>query len=307
MVETIKTTNGEGAMNIVKIYKMFPSQEDCLEYLEQIRWNGQPTCPYCQSKNSTPMPNEYRHHCNNCNTSYSVTVGTIFHKTHLDLQRWFLSVSLILNAKKGISARQLARDLDVNKNTAWYMGMRIRKAMCERWHRELLQGVIEMDETYIGGKPRKGNDGKPKGYNKRGRGTKKTPVVGMIERGGNVKAEVRIDRILSAKKLQALAKTNIDLKNSTVITDEFKSYKRFNKITNHKVINHTKCYSIGDINTNSMESFWALLQRGITGQYHKVSIKHLPEYVDEFCYRFNNNDNADVFELTIKRSLGVVQ
>lgn len=306
MVETKITTKGEGAMNIVRIYQVFPTQENCLQYLEQVRWSGQPTCPYCKSKNSTAMPKEYRHHCNNCNTSYSVTVGTIFHKTHLDLQRWFLSVSLILNAKKGISARQLARDLDVNKNTAWYMGMRIRKAMCERWHRELLQGVIEMDETYIGGKPRKGYDGKPRSHNKRGRGTKKTPVVGMIERGGKVKAGAQLDRILNAKKMKALAKTNIDLDNSTVITDEFKSYGGFSKITNHKVVNHTKCFSIGDINTNSMESFWALLQRGIVGQYHKVSIKHLPEYVDEFCYRFNNKNNDEVFELTIKRALGVV-
>ncbi len=306
MVETIKTTKGQGAMNIVRIYQAFPTQEDCLEYLEQIRWKGEPTCPYCQSKNSTPMPKEYRHHCNNCNTSYSVTVGTIFHKTHLDFQKWFLAVSLILNAKKGISARQLARDLDVNKNTAWYMGMRIRKAMCERWHRELLQGVIEMDETYIGGKPRKTNFKRPAGKNIRGRGTKKTPVVGIIERDGKVKAGAQLDRILNAKKMKALAKTNIDLKNSLIITDEFRGYWGLKNVADHKVVDHTKCFSVGDINTNSIESFWALLKRGIVGQYHKVSIKHLNEYVDEFCYRFNNKDNDEVFELTIKKALGVV-
>ena len=132
-------------MNIISIYKRFPTQEDCLEYLKQVRWKGQPTCPYCQSKNSSPMPKEFRHHCNDCNTSYSVTVRTIFHKTHLDFQKWFLAISLILNAKKGISARQLALDLEVNKNTAWYMAMRIRKAMCERWHRELLLAIIEKE------------------------------------------------------------------------------------------------------------------------------------------------------------------
>lgn len=140
-------------MNIIDIYKMFPIQDSCIEYLEILRWNKKPTCPYCKSKNSTPMPNEKRHHCNNCNTSYSVTVGTIFHKTKLDLQKWFLAITLILNAKKGMSSRQLARDLNVNKNTAWYMGMRIRRAMIEQ--RELMNGFIEIDETYIGGKPRK--------------------------------------------------------------------------------------------------------------------------------------------------------
>jgi len=143
-------------MDIVKVYKLFPTQDSCIDYLEQVRWDDKPQCPYCQSHNSTPMPNERRHHCNTCNTSYSVTVGTIFHKTKLDLQKWFLAISLVLNAKKGISARQLARDLDVNKNTAWYMDMRIRNAMIE--HRVLLSGFIKMDETYVGSKPRKGGE-----------------------------------------------------------------------------------------------------------------------------------------------------
>jgi len=146
-------------MNIIDIYKTFPTQDECIEYLEKLRWKNKPTCPYCKSKNSTLMPKEKRHHCNNCNTSYSVTVGTIFHKTKLDLQKWFLAITLILNAKKGISARQLARDLDVNKNTAWYMGMRIKRAMIEQ--RELMNGFIEMDETYIGGKPRKTSNKQP--------------------------------------------------------------------------------------------------------------------------------------------------
>lgn len=291
-------------MNIIKIYKRFPTQEDCLEYLEQVRWQDNPTCPYCKSINSTPAPKEHRHHCNACNTSYSVTVGTIFHKTYLDFQKWFLAISLILNAKKGISARQLARDLDINKNTAWYMAMRIRKAMSERWHRELLQGIIEMDETYVGGKPRKGNNRKPLKKSKRGRGTDKTPVVGMIERGGKVKAGARIDRILTAKKMKALAKANIDVDTATVITDEFKSYAGFSSFVKHKTVDHTKCFAMGGVHTNSMESFWPLLQRGIMGQYHKVSVKHLNEYIDEFCYRHNNRGNGDVFSLTIKRALG---
>ena len=146
-----------------------------IEYLEKLRWKDKPKCPYCKSDNATPMPKEKRHHCNNCNTSYSVTVGTIFHKTKLDFQKWFLAITLIINAKKGISARQLARNLKVNKNTAWYMGMRIRRAMIEQ--RELMNGFIEMDETYVGGKPGKGNSKKPITKNKRSRGTDKTPVV----------------------------------------------------------------------------------------------------------------------------------
>jgi transposase-like protein len=174
-------------MNIVRIYQLFPTEPDCIAHLEKVRWKGKPVCAYCGSDRSTPLPAEQRHHCNNCKTTFSVTVGTIFHHTHLPLQKWLLAVSIVLNAKKGLSARQLARDLEVNKNTGWRVGMQIRKAMAEREQRELLSGVVEMVETYIGGKPRPGNG--PKGgegqkKNKRGRGTKKTSVVGMIERGG---------------------------------------------------------------------------------------------------------------------------
>jgi transposase-like protein len=141
-------------MNIIQIYKQFPTEKDCIQHLETVRWHGTPTCPYCKSGRATPVPKEQRYHCNNCKTSFSVTVGTIFHHTHLDLQKWFLALSLVLNAKKGVSSRQLARDLEVSKDTAWSMQMRIRDAMIEQG--ELLSGMIEMDATYIGGKPRKG-------------------------------------------------------------------------------------------------------------------------------------------------------
>ena len=166
-------------MNIIQIYKKYPTHNDCLIHLESIRWKDKPQCPYCNSQNSTPAKKERRHHCNTCNTSYSVTVRTIFHRTRVDLQKWFLAISLILNAKKGISARQLARDIEVNKDTAWYMAMRIRRAMREDY--KLLEGIVEMDETYVGGKGGPGS--------KRGRGTSKTPVIGMVERGGKIKAK----------------------------------------------------------------------------------------------------------------------
>ncbi len=134
-------------MGIARVYALFPTKDDCLDLLEKIRWKGKPTCPYCNSKNSTPYKTNRRHHCNTCNTSYSVTVGTIFHKTKLPLQKWFLALTIVLNAKNGISSRQLSRHLSVNKDTAWYIAMRICKAMVE--HRELLQGIVEVNETYM--------------------------------------------------------------------------------------------------------------------------------------------------------------
>jgi transposase-like protein len=197
-------------MNIITIYKRFPTHEDCLKHLEKVRWKNRPVCPYCGSIKTTPMPNEMRHHCNDCNTSFSVTVATIFHNTKLDLQKWFLAISLILNAKKGISARQLARDLEVTKDTAWYLSMRIRKAMNQVADQRLLTGIIEMDET-VGGKPRKGNgdDHMDKPKNKRGRGTKKTPVVGMVERGGIIKAQVAKKDSLTKAKLSSLVRRSV--------------------------------------------------------------------------------------------------
>ena len=140
-------------MNIIQIYKRFPTQQSCIDHLEKVRWNNEPVCPYCKSKNQTKRKGTNRYHCNNCNTSYSVMVGTIFHNTKLDFQKWFLAISLVLNAKKGLSARQLSRDIEVTKDTAWYMLMRIRKAMVE--YGNLLQGIVEADETYIGGKNKK--------------------------------------------------------------------------------------------------------------------------------------------------------
>lgn len=293
-------------MNIVKIYQLFPTESDCIAHLEKVRWHGRPVCPYCGSDRSTAAPIEQRHHCNNCKTSFSVTVGTIFHHTHLPLQKWLLAVSLVLNAKKGLSARQLARDLEVNKNTGWRMGMQIRKAMSEREQRDMLTGIVEMDETYIGGKPRKGNG--PKGgedapQNKRGRGTKKTPVVGMIERGGDVRAE--ISKRLRARDLSALVRRHVDIDNSILLTGEYKGYLGISKFMPHRTVDH-KVWYVGDdgTHTNSIESFWALLKRGIVGQYHKVSIHYLPRYIDEFSYRFNHRKTADIFDRTIARAVG---
>jgi transposase-like protein len=137
-------------MNIVQIYKQFPTQKACLKHLEAVRWNGKPKCTYCNSLRVTTTPKENRFHCNSCNTSFSVTVQTIFHKTKVDLQLWFLAIAIITNPKKGISARQLGRDLGVNKNTAWSMLIRIRKAEGSN----LLQGIIKADTTYIGNKNR---------------------------------------------------------------------------------------------------------------------------------------------------------
>ncbi len=280
-------------MNIIQIYRQFPTNEDCLRYLEKVRWGETPVCPYCRAAKSTPVDKELRHHCNNCNTSFSVTVNTIFHKSKADLQKWFLALSLILNAKKGISARQLARDIEVNKNTAWYMGMRIREAMFQ--DRELLSGIVEMDETYVGGKARPGS--------KQGRGTSKTPVVGLVQRDGRVTAS-KVSSV-DAKTLSRIVRENVNLQESTVITDQFRGYAKLKTFVDHKSINHSVAWGIGNVHTNTIEVFWSLLKRGMIGQYHQVSVRHLQQYVNEFCYRYNHRKNPEIFEHTLQKALRI--
>jgi transposase-like protein len=297
-------------MNIVRIYELFPTEADCIAHLEGVRWHGTPVCPYCKASKSTPLPAESRHHCNACNTTFSVTVGTIFHHTHLPLQKWLLAVSIVLNAKKGLSARQLARDLEVNKNTGWRMGMQIRKAMGEQEQRELLRGVVEMDETYIGGKPRKGNVGSG-GQNggdksRRGRGTKKTPVVGMLERGGRIRLKVVKKTDLNARRLAALVRENVNVGDAVLYTDQYHGYVRVKRFMEHRIVNHSKEYVAEDgTHINELEGFWALVKRGIVGQYHHVSVRHLSKYLDEFSYRFDHRktERSKLFDTTIVRAL----
>jgi transposase-like protein len=292
-------------LDIVGIYERFPTQDDCLDYLEAVRWPEGPVCPYCGSKSSTAAPKERRHHCNSCNTTFSVTVGTIFHRTHLPLQKWFLALTLTLNARKGLSARQLARDLRVTKDTAWRIAMKIRDAMSEAEQRTLLTGVVEMDETYIGARrPRRRSrdDNTPR---PRGRGTSKTPVVGMLEREGKVRAQVVKKDGLGSKNLSALVRANVDITDAMLITDEWNGYVGIKAFMPHGVVNHRVWYVDGSLHTNGIESFWALLKRGLVGQYHKVSLRYLPRYIDEFSYRFNHRHDADLFERTLARGLGV--
>lgn len=135
-------------MNIGKIYEVFPSQKDCLSFLEEEYWRGSPICPYCKSIRASRVRKELRYHCNNCNTSFSVTVQTVFHRTHLDLQKWFLGIILILNYQKSTSVRYLAKSLSINKNTAWIMISQIRKAMSEISQRNLLLAIAKIDESY---------------------------------------------------------------------------------------------------------------------------------------------------------------
>ena len=279
-------------MNIIEVFIQFPDQEACIKHLEKARWGDTPICPYCGSDNTYDLKGELRHHCNACRKSFSVTVKTLFEDTKLPMQKWFLAIALILDAKKGISARQLARHLQVNKDTAWRISMEIRKAMNDDG--QLLTGIIEMDETFIGGKPRPKNrrndndDDKPGSGFPKGKWSKsnKTPVVGMVERKGRVKAKPVGKLELRAWKVESLVRQRVDTANSLLITDESSIYNRMDSVIRHKQVNHYYTYADCGVHTNSIESFWAILKRSIIGSFHKVSARHLAKYVDEVAYKY---------------------
>jgi transposase-like protein len=311
-------------MNIVEISNKFPTELHCIEYAEKLRWGKKPKCAYCGSDNLLARNKDMRHRCRDCNKSTAVTINTELHNTRLPLKTWFFAVSIITDAKKGLSALQLQRNLNISYPSAFNIYHKIRGLMAkENKNIQELEGVVEMDETYIGGKPRKMNDPcfkpkkraeldkqinelkkegfdfTPKGRSKakcqpepkRGRGTDNIPVVGIIERGGDVVAQVM--KTISYDNLKDMVKKYVVEDKSVLVTDSLPAYNSMKKIIEHIKTDHSRLYSYRGVNSNTIESFWAIIERGIMGQYHSVSPKMLPNYVAEFVYKYNNRNNND--------------
>lgn len=283
-------------MNLINIFTRYPDQESCIAHLEKVRWGDTPHCPHCASIRVARKADTHRvgrWNCHDCHASFNVLAGTIFSKTKIPLEKWFVAVCLVINAKKSLSSYQLARDLDLNQKTAWYMQQRIRAEMATK-QAELLHGIVEADETYIGGKPRKQNrrdDDEPQAP--RGRATSKTPVIGAVERGGQVTARVAYD--LTGKGILKFIQDSVDPIGSILVTDEYRAYNAVKQFIPHTVINHSRSYAEGEIHTNSIEGFWALLKRAWYGSHHHYQKGYTPLYVAETCWKYNNRNNDDAF------------
>ena len=291
-------------MNLITVFQRFPDHESCIEHLERIRWPHTPACPLCEAVNVSRKSDGDRigrWNCRGCKSSFNVLSGTIFEKTKIELQKWFLAIALIANAKKSVSSYQLSRDLDLNQKTAWFMAMRIRRAMVEE--RELLTGIVEADEAYVGGKPRKGNKRDDDTPSKRGRGTDKLPVIGVVERGGDVVAEP--SRKVDGKTLAAFMERNVAKEGTLLVTDEFAGYNQMGRTMNHAVIQHALQYVDGLIHTNTIEGFWGLLKRAWYGTHHHYSDSCALAYSVEACYKYNNRGNVNVFDSLIRSAVGV--
>lgn len=286
-------------MNLIEVMERFPDQKSCIEHLERIRWGDKPICPHCgcvevKRKKEDGVGRIGRYNCSACKASFKVTCGTVFHHTKIPLQKWFFAISLIINAKKSLSSCQLSRDLDLNQKTAWYIMTRIRAEMAKKTNALLLQGIIEADETYIGGKPRKENKKENRVPAKRGRGTEKTAVIGAVERGGKVVAKVA--EKLTGRCILEFIRSVVNIKDSELMTDEFHAYHAIGREMKHHIVNHQEQFVDGDVHTNTIEGFWSLLKRAWYGSHHHYSTGYTPLYVAERCYVYNYRNLENIFD-----------
>lgn len=297
-------------MNLVGLVEKFHSEEKCRAYLEALRWPGGPRCPRCVEKGASHTVSRIHDRdqfdCDACRYQFSATSGTIFHDTKLPLWKWFLAVYMIVESKKGISANQLKRTLDVSYRTAWYLCHRIRHALQVK-DAPRLTGVVEVDETTIGGKVTLAPQ-KPGKRGRRGRGsafTNKTWIVGAVSRDGDIRLRVIGGR--TAPEIRSFVRDTIDPKANRLITDEYQAYDWIGMEHMHmrrRRLKHSAGeYARGDDHTNTIEGAWSLFKRSIVGAFHKVSEKHLDAYLDEFEFRYNNRNNAYIFRDSMKALL----
>lgn len=271
------------------------TEEEARDYFERVRWPNGPVCPHCSGADcSTKLGGDAHregvYKCKACRKQYTCTVGTVMHRSHIPIRTWLMAFAILCAAKKGVSAKQLQRELGLGSyQAAWHMCHRIRHAMAKEPLKGMLAGQVEVDETYVGGKPRKGTAEKAK----TGRGTKKTPVIALVERGGDVRA-MPIERV-NARTLKKAIRENVD-KASMILTDEWSAYQGIGKEfkRGHFTVNHGDGeYARGGAHTNTAESYFALLKRGIYGSFHHVSKRHLHRYCDEFSFRWNSRKATD--------------
>ncbi len=296
----------EAPKTLIEAIKLFSEYENCRQFMILVRWaDGVVRCPQCQSDKVTYLANAKAYKCrtNHLKQKFTLKTGTVMEDSPIGLDKWLPAFWLLSNSKNGISSHELARSLGVTQKSAWFMLQRVRLAMQDGFDGGKLKGQVEVDETFIGGKARNMHIAKRKKAIT-GRGaTGKTVVMGMLERGGKVKAHVIAER--DKKTLHAKIGENVEA-GSHVMTDELISYWGLDQSYTHSVINHAEAYVDGIVSTNGLENFWSLLKRALGGTYIAVEPFHLFRYIDEQSFRYNNRGTNDAgrFIKTLSQVIG---
>ena len=274
--------------DLIELLDDYNTEDECRELLENLKWPNGVACVRCGNMKLTYNLKRHTYECLECFYTFSVTAGTALHKTRLPLRKWLLATYLMCESKKGMSANQIKRMLRVTYKTAWYLNQRIRFAIMQVQD-PVLSGIVEIDETYVGGKRR----GKGKGYT-----GNKTLVVGIVERDGDTILRIADDR--TKETLHNFILSNISPSVAAIFTDEWTGYKG---LPLHNTIKHSEHeYVRGIVHTNTIEGIWSLLKRSIMGTYHSVSEKHLDLYLEELAWKYSNRDK-DLWLLTLEELL----
>jgi transposase-like protein len=276
--------------SLIELVTAIPDEQTAIDHFRAIRWKNGAFCPHCGSTKVYHFSDNRTHKCGDCRQRFSIKVGTIFEDTKIGLRKWFMAIWLITSHKKGIASTQLAKDIKVTQKTAWFMLHRLRHAAATKSFNRKLTGTVSADETFVGGKERNKHASKRKHQGRGGVG--KATVMGMIERGGELRTMLVKD--LKAKTVHAIIREHV-AEGSNLMTDEHLSYQGLDGDYMHHTVNHSAGEYVRHyaLHTNDIESVWALLKRQIIGIHHWVSEKHLSRYLGEMTWRFNRRDMSE--------------